>query len=817
MNLQSNTIMKKISCLFITIAFAGVSAAARNEVSDTTGFASAASANVAELLRGKVSGVRVSSVDGNPMGSLNINIRGINSLRSDNQPLLIVDGAMLSTDLNQNIDAFWQFGEQSYTAQLNPYAFLDPYEIESIEILKDISATAIYGTRGANGVIIIKTKKAADKENAIQWSSNAGLSLPEATGYLGFNHNHHIAFGGSKGQTAYNLSASIRNTDGIVSRNGSTYGSLKANFDTKTNKYIWFGFNAILSAGESSSPAGVVYLGRPSMTLALRDASLSPMTSFDAWKAEYDDDTKDYRAVSSAFVRVNITPSLYVKASLGFDFQQNQRIIWYGRGTEFGQPSSSNEYGGRASNLFSKLFSYNSDILVSFDRFFGNDHRVTLNADFEFTGNNNQFNTMNGYNFVLDELRGKGLSTGAYEIRHHKYSFIHDHIAASAFASYSYKGIAGINGTFRWDNTPQYKGKESHIYPAVEGFVNFLDNYKMNAGWGRSGLEKFVPYDLFGRYLSGGWHKPLEGTAIFHEGVDRLMTEEWHVGIEGSFFSGRLSAGLTWFDRKTDDIFLMYKLGTPIGDTNVWKWYGCEEVFSRLNTIHNRGYEIDLNASLINTPDWKWQVSANVSINENRATDIDIVDFQGRKVGNGIYANCNISGHQVGALYGYVTDGTGAFKDVTGDGIVNEFDKSILGNTIPLFHGGLQSSLCFGNFTFELDIDGAAGHKIANLQNIVKDGLTDTAGNICVCDKNIEKADFLRIGRIGLAYKVPTKAKWLSDLTLRLSADNVAYLTGYSGYSPDVNCFGNGAISNGIDYGSYPICRTVMLGVSAKF
>lgn len=811
--------MRKINYIFagLAFAFAGISASAQNIVADTLGFASAASANAVELLRGQVSGVRVSSVDGNPMGGLNINIRGINSLRSDNQPLLIVDGAMLSTDLNQNIDAFWQYGEQSYTTQLNPYAFLDACEIESIEVLKDISATAIYGAKGANGVIIINTKKSGTKDSNLNWTSNAGLSLPEATGHLGFNHNHHLSFRGAKGQTSYNISANLRHTEGVIDRNGSTYGSLKANFDTKTNQFIWFGFNAILSAGNSSSPSGVVYLGRPSMTLALRDASLSPGTSFDAWKAEYDDDTKDYRAVSSAFVRVNITPSLYVKASLGFDFQQNQRTVWYGRGTEFGQPSSDNEYGGRASNLFSQLFSYNSDVLLCFDRFIGTDHRIVATADFEMTGTKNKFNTMNGYNFVLDELRGKGLSTGAYEIRHHKYNFDHSHMGASATASYKYKDIAGVKASFRWDNTPEYNGLESHIYPAAEGFVKFLDNYKVKAGWGRSGLEKFVPYDLFGNYLASEWEKPLAGTTIFHEGVDRLMTEEWHAGIEASFFGGRLNAGFTWFDRSTDDTFLMYKLGYQIGSTDVWNWGGCEEMFRRNNTVRNRGFEIDLNSTIISTADWKWKVAANVAVNENRVTDIDIVDFHGKKVGSGIYANCNVTGSQVSALFGYTTDETGAFKDVTGDGLVNEYDKSILGNTIPLVYGGLQSSLSFKNFTFELDIDGAAGHSIANLQNIVKDGLKDTAGNFSVCDKNIEKADFLRIGRIGLAYKVPTKAKWLSDLTLRLSADNVAYLTGYSGYCPDVNCFGNGAISNGIDYGSYPICRTIMLGVSAKF
>ena len=124
------------SILSALLALAVQAGYAQNTVKDSTGLCTSSADNILELLRGQISSVRVSSIDGNPVGALNINIRGLNSLRTDNLPLFVIDGAILNTGLNQNLDAFWQYGEQSYTSALDPMAFLSPSEIESIEVLK---------------------------------------------------------------------------------------------------------------------------------------------------------------------------------------------------------------------------------------------------------------------------------------------------------------------------------------------------------------------------------------------------------------------------------------------------------------------------------------------------------------------------------------------------------------------------------------------------------------------------------------------------------------------------------------------------------
>ena len=339
----------------------------RDVVSDTLGFKTASSWNAAELLRGEIAGVRVSSIDGNPVGGVNVHIRGINSLRTDNQPLWIVDGVMVSTDLNENLDAFWQFGEQSYTSPLNPLAFLNAKDIESIEVHKDASSTAIYGSRGANGVIIVKTRVPRDAERQVRWSSDFGW-----TG--GFSHNHNIGVGGTSAATSHNVSASFRTISGSLYGNESTSGTVKGNFETQANKLVWFGFNALLSAGRSSSPAAVNYLGLPSMTLAMRDESLSPFTSERGWALDYDDKTEDYRGLLSTWIRVNFSRTFYFKLSAGTDYQTNTRIIWYGKRTPLGAVSESNPGGGAASNLTSLLLSPYLDAKLVFDRYISTSH-----------------------------------------------------------------------------------------------------------------------------------------------------------------------------------------------------------------------------------------------------------------------------------------------------------------------------------------------------------------------------------------------------------------------------------------------------------
>lgn len=145
--------------------------------------------NVYELIAGKVSGVSVSGTDGNPLSMPFVTVRGVSSLRSSGRPLFVVDGVVIDDAVNCSQDAFWQYGEKSYTSVLDPLAFLSVYDVEKIEVLKDRSATSLYGSRGAGGVILITTRGNVKKPFHADWNTDVSVTP-------GLSHSHSVALGG---------------------------------------------------------------------------------------------------------------------------------------------------------------------------------------------------------------------------------------------------------------------------------------------------------------------------------------------------------------------------------------------------------------------------------------------------------------------------------------------------------------------------------------------------------------------------------------------------------------------------------------------
>ena len=828
---MSKKIYILIALQFIFCSMLNAGEVAPHVVKDTAGVFSGSTDNAASMLLGRVAGVRVSSIDGNPLGNLNVNVRGVNTLRTDNRPLWIVDGVYVSSDISSNQDAFWQYGEKSYTSQVNWLQFLSASDIESIEVLKNVSATAIYGSRGANGVIIVNTKKGSQDYQAFDWQSSVSLNMDgNGIGLTpGIGHNHRLAFNGGTKGTRYNVSTTLRSIDGVCNRNNGVIGDVKGNFETKANETVWFGINALFSAGKTSSPNGTSWLGAPSYTLSLREPALSGGISADDWTADYDDDTENYRALLSTDLRVNITKSLSAKLSGGIDFQDDKRIIWYGKKTDFGAVSESNPSGGAGSIMTSLVFNYNFNLTIDWSRFFGVDHYVGLVASGEISGFNNQFNTMNARNFINHELRGKATATtiGNSTRQNHIFGRNYLHIGAYATAEYSWRKTVGANAVFRYDTTPKYNNLVSNMYPSAEGWVDMrkllfdnsqiISQFKIRGGWGKSGLEKYVPFEFFKDYLTGSYMVPDEGTEPFYDGMERVVTGEWHIGADLSFLDSRLYASLSFYDRSTDDSFEVYCNGAYDAKEKAWRWSDASKASSRLSSVINRGYEITLGGFPVRNSTITWNLDCNLTFAGNQMSSSNPEDFYGKVIGHGIYCTSNAVGLPLSTLFGYKADASGNYLDVTGEGIVTPADKIQLGNTIPVVYGGLQSTLSLYGVTFELYCDGAAGHKIANVNRLVRDGVKDSQGNVALSSNYVENGDYIRLSYVGVSYAIPVKSKWIKKLGVSLSGRNLVTLSSYSGWNPDVNSFGINALSTGVDYGSFPVSRSLVLGVSARF
>ena len=752
----------------------------------------------AELIQGTISGVRVSSVDGNPDGLKNVNIRGVNTFRGDSQPVWIVDGVILGSDIVRNLDGFWQFDEESYTAPLNNIPFLNPSEIESIEVLKDVSASALYGAMGANGVILVTTRRAKETDPLVYLNSNWGIRNASFTTT--------DSFGVSKlaDKTSYRFTGYYRHNGAMVDNSGSNQFTLTASLESRANPYIWFGINTIASLGMVASPGTTAYFGKPSTMLIKRFPEFFTEDTAGGWKKDFDDDSKDYRTVTSAFLTLNFTPALRLHTTVGVDFQDNRRAIWYGNGTSFGAASN-----GAASNISSVLLNYNVRSELSWKHYFTEDHLLNLSAVAEILGNSNKFNTMNGKDFFNHDLRAKGIQAAASHPQIHR--FAHDWFRHAYYlrASYAWKDIVGVDGYFRTDFTPKYRDGKPSYYPGANAWFAWKW-FKLTAGWGISGREYYVPYELTSSWLRSDYPDVEVGAESFFSSMNTLTSQEYNVGLEAKFWKDRIRIAGKFYNKSTLDAFNMYCFG--IKGQILWSDSDRTDVLERSGSLRNRGLEFDADALVVNLPKHKLNLFATASFNVNQITEIDRKDMRGLNVGSGSYVNLNVIGHQVGEVFGYKTDTEGNFIDITADGKVTEVDRVILGNVIPEFTGSLGATYSFDRLSVSMLWDGAAGYDLINMNRMLKDGATEVSADY------VEKADFLRLARLSVGYdfKLPQKS-FIKQLSLNLSAANLLTLSGYSGWNPDVNSFGLTVLSGGIDYGSYPQVRTVVLGVSAKF
>lgn len=787
--------MKKFITLLL-LFLAGGPIWAQDSVTDTLNIGRQSAQSPADLLRGRISGVRISLTDGNPNGFISTQIRGLNSLRGDSQPLWIVDGVILGNGPKDNIDAFWQRGGitskgdiipdysgLSYTSRLNDLAFLDPYTIENITVLKDISETALYGAQGADGIILISTRMPAE-ERLINIHSNL------AWNFSGFGHNHSASIGGKIKQTSYNVSGYFRHNDYSDRHSKSDFGGISLGFRSEASAIIQFGLNSSLTVGKQSSAAGAAYFGRPSLMMLERYPSLFPYDTKTGWVEDYDDDTKDYRALISAFVNVKLSHALLLRVNMGADFQNNTRYIWYGEGTSFGK-----ENAGAASVLSSALLNANASVNLEYNRYFASRHHLKANISGDVNGYYNKYGVINGTSFELPYLRAHGVhASGSRSV---PYRFTRSHLLAGTYlsAAYDYNSYAGINALVRVDFSPKY-GNQPMIYPAASIFTDFkkillpdnkfVSDLKLTAGWGKAGKEISIPYELLYKYQTS-FPEAVPGTAIYYDGLGRINSNEWNVGLQTRFWDERIFLSAKWYHKTTSDDFDVWFFGKHSG--NFWTKAHQGQVLSSDSAIlNNTGFEFDAEAEIFRDRLISWTVRGNLSLNQNK-----------------------MDGMSVATITGFRENSDGSPEDINGDGALTDSDKVPLGFSIPKLHGGFGTKFSVKDFTLDIQFDGAAGHQIANLSKLFGDGKQLLSASY------VGNGDFLRLSRVSAMYDIRLKRTWIKALGVSLSANNLFTAGTYSGWNPDVNCYGVDARSAGTDYGSFPISRSLILGISAKF
>ena len=885
--------------------------------------------SVDNLLGGAVAGMNVTQ-GGQPGSSFSARIRGGNSINAGNEPLFVVDGVILYGNSSTNA------GVSRVSASLNPLAAINPNDIESVEVLKDVSATAIYGSRGSNGVIIITTKngqqgkdkieyqysigwqqatKKLDLLNASQWATlnkeidpngffkeysdsqiaalGEGSDWQNAALRTATNHNHQISFSGGDEKTHYLISGNYTNQDGILLNTNFKRYTGRLNFDREILKNIKVSltlnaskmdqnglntYSSYASAFSGSTPFEHIIRTSPANSIHNADGSFNYSNTYELGDLRKGDVTTNALSdlvnttaqnLSDALlgnfsVRYAIIPELVLKVNAGTNIT-NTRQNYYA-------PSYTS--GGFTPNGYASVGSSRTDIwqneyTLNYTKQLNKDHYIDALAGYTTQKTAIEYATASATDFANEQLLWHSLQSG--NTRQAPSSGGSEAALNSVIGriNYTFKNRYNLTATFRADGSSRFAANNKWGYfPSVglswnvneEPFFKNIRNIsglKLRASFGTVGNQEIGDYKYEATY---GTIDANEGRNQIYSFNNELLvgyvrsnlenpdlkwetTVAYNVGFDLGLFNNRLSLVADAYYKKTSDLLL----NTPVEITT-----GFSSVLRNVGNISNKGIELEVRGSVIDSKDLKWSVNANVAKNINRVLELGPGQDN---VNNSIFV-----GHPLGAQYLIVFDGivqkgddltqiTGPswkttvepgdekFVDQKNTGstkVVDETsDRVILGSSIPDITYGFSSSLAYKSFSLFVAFQGVSGNKIYNslrqsLEQPSKsyNGLSSLLdrwsetnpstsvpkariiSNTYRTSRYLEDGAFLRLKNISLNYTLPLKIESLSSAKIRVfaSAQNLFTLTKFTGFDPET---GGGY--------AYPLARTFSLGINLSY
>lgn len=882
--------------------------------------------SVESALQGAVAGLNVTTTSGQPGAASIIRIRGGNSITGGNEPLYVIDGLIV-----YNSSSTTKTGSRGSDASLDPLAFLNPSDIESIEVLKDVSATAIYGTRGANGVIIITTKKGKHGRNNINYSATFGWSTiakkldfmdawqwadlwnelyqngevgyavdtPTATYdwqdaalQTGFTQEHQLSAVGGDEISRYSISGSFKDQEGILLNTGLKRYAGRVNYERNVFKNLLVGVNASGAynrmtgmSDHSSMFAANSWYGAISHTpytaIYHADGSFNydpTPTSVDIYNGKvgnpisdmlnYKSETENTRVIGSGFAEWTLIPELKLKAAIGADISNTRQSYYAPSYTTDGLANS-----GYASVGQNKTHTWQAEFTATYSKVFKNVHSLTALVGYTTQRTDRSSIATSAYGFSNDATGYENLgsaSTTNPSSSSHYVSTLQSWIGR---LNYSYDSRYNASLTLRADGSSRFAANHRWgWFPSLGASWNIdkekwlhlgkkVDFIQLRASVGVVGNQEIGDYqfssNVVPRTITVNGQRATSYIISNKSNPDLKWetTSSYNVGLSTGFFNSRLTVTLDGYYKKTSDLLL----NVPVEQVT-----GFSTVLRNVGSVTNKGVELEVGGVLVENKNWHWNVNANIAHNKNEVTSLGNADYFIPSHG---YTNPLIVkvGEPLGSFYGYrfkgiiqsdedlsklptqtiavVEPGNPKFEDVNNDGVVNENDRVVLGNIQPKFTYGLSTKVAYRNFDLFVSLSGSYGNKLFNemrcrlergngyyynpLADVVnrwtKTNPSNTiakasnATSIYTDDRFVEDASYLKIRNIQLGYTLPLR-KITRDASLRLyvSLQNFFTFSGYKGYDPESNRSGSdetSALYQGIDNGTYPTSKTVLVGV----
>ena len=898
-----NIILAEDNAMLDEVVVVGYGSMTRKDVTSSITTVKADKLNVgtytdpAQLLQGKVPGLSITQSSDPNGGTSSIQLRGASSLRSGAamEPYYVIDGVPGVS-----------------------LATIAPEDIESIDVLRDATATAIYGSKAANGVIIVTTKKGKSGKASVTYNGYVALdnvmknldmlSASELRAYakannftidndMGANtdwqkevqrtaitHNHNVSISGGNDQTSYNTSFTYLDKQGVIKGTemdrliGRAFIQTKALNDRLT---LSFNVNASITNNHSVNTAtdgASVYdaMNYYSPLVPVYDANgnwskyegvsqnYNPLSMIN--EDPYDHETKKLQGTAKAALQ--IIDGLVWNATVSY---QNEQFIWGDYHTSKTQLTGIKNNGQahrRTTSDNKKVF----ETYLNYDKTFNEVHKLGLMAGYswEETTVADGFG-LTVYDFYNDDLGYKNLGMANKMDINGIWSSAESTLRMISFfgrANYSFNSKYMVQATVRRDGSSAFgKNNRWGTFPSAsaawriseEEFVkdlNIFDDLKFRVGYGISGNSLgFDPYIATQVYGATGWYDRSETEkyrilgAIRNSNPDLKWEETamFNIGLDFAVWGGRLSGTIEYYNKKTSDLIYDYAVSTSR--------YPFDKMTANVGDITNKGIELAINVIPVQTKDFQWSTSLNLSHNKNTVDklsndtySVNYINQANPNIGGFSQANSIqriMEGEPIGTFYmwewaGYNEDGLSVFNEYDEDGKLigttanpGEKDRVKVGSAQPKLNLGWNNTVTYKNWSLTAFVQGVFGNKIFNgtraqynnvtnikvgkngLKEILEQKSTDTNAQ-APSDRYLENGSYLRLSSLSLGYNFGKIGNWVNSLKVTATCNNVFTITNYKGVDPEVSL---GGLTPGVDYREsfYPRTRTFMLGLNVNF
>ena len=885
--------------------------------------------NILNSMAGKLPGVNVVP-DAAPGGGGSIRVRGMSTANSSNDPLYIIDG--VATDSMNGVN---------------------PSDIETMQVLKDAASASIYGSRAANGVVIITTKhgkgdrmrvslnysvtaqtiaksyKMMDSETwgKAWWigQSNAGLT-PPGNDYLGYvygngntpqlqkylNNDPNYPVANTDWQkevyrTAWtnNLTATVTNNtdkgsvlfslnyinqDGTIKETFYRRYSARVNSRFDFNKYISIGENLMVSywmnnGADVAGDFGTPYLAMsqlPILPVKGLDGSWSnPMTLLGSdrgnpvWQLYNKRDNKytSWRIFGNAFLEVKPVDGLVLKSNLGIEHSQYFNHV-LGR-------TDSGTYIASVNDAYGQGDTWTWTNTANYSNVFKDVHHLTVLAGVEaiqYTFRD-LAGSKQGYPIEDENYMQLGAGETNPQVGGGKTQWAVFSVFGKIDYNYDDRYLASF--TIRNDQNSRFaKGHRGGTFPAfslawrpsAEHWFpenNVLADFKIRYSWGQNGNANIPPlypsYTIYGPATGNGAYdvngtgsSTTTGLILTQMGSPDLTwetTTQNNVGVDLSFLGGSVNLSGDFFVKKTKNMLTNPPALDVMGENaTIWRNTG---------SMRNIGWEISAGYTSPYYGDFTWSANINLSQYKNKLLDLNnqqkFIDAGGFRL---------IPGQPMGVLWGYVCDGIfqnaeqvanhatqeGAapgrlmFRDLDGNGVINDEDRCVIGNPNPDLTLGLNLAFKYKGFTLDMFFNGDFGQDIYNnmkghlytmghgvaltnhAHDIIEKAWSPTnpgAKNPALTTQAVrlendlstyyvENGSYFKMKYLKLSYSLPQQCleKWASDLSVYFQVENVFTATKYTGLDPELL---PGSFGGLLDSGAYPRPRSFSLGLNVTF